>query len=142
MQVEPPQVYRIRDRTKVGTRIVHPSSFELGRHSTSAMVLQASKCQESCKGVQFRLLMIIVMVLTLLLLVSWITVIICLCTWFYLFPRLRAPIQKENLTGNDKIENEEVDLNSKEYKKMVVLKGLLERDRARRLSPMKTPGAQ
>ncbi|KAG6496147.1 uncharacterized protein LOC121992749 [Zingiber officinale] len=139
MQAEPTQVYRIRDRTKVGTRVVHPSSLEL----------QASECQEICKGVikyehepLSRLLTIIVMVLTLLLVVSWITVIICLCTWLYLFPRLRATIQKENATGNDKRGNEEIDLNSKEYKKMVVLKGLLERDRARRLSPMKTAGAQ
>ncbi|XP_074559256.1 uncharacterized protein LOC141815243 [Curcuma longa] len=124
MLAEPPQVYRIRDRTKVGTRVVHPSSLEL----------RASEEHEPSS----RLSMIIVMVLTLLLVVSWITVIICLCTWLYLFPRLRAPIQKENVTGNDKRENEEIDLNSKEYKKMVVLKGLLERDRAR----TKTAGAQ
>ncbi|XP_042436063.1 uncharacterized protein LOC122021940 [Zingiber officinale] len=126
-RVEPSQVYQLR-----------PTSPGLCSHFDSAIVPRASDCQEtwlSRHGVRGPL-MLVAIVLALLLVVSRITVITCVCAWLYLFPRLKAPTQRKNVTEKGIREDVEIDLNSKEYKKMAVLKGLLERDHAHMLMKM------
>ncbi|WOL06005.1 hypothetical protein Cni_G14737 [Canna indica] len=134
---EPAPLYRVHDQVPTGTQIIHPSSPELNRHATLARTSGASlhkkptASTETFDGVgEFSStvgLSVIAVVLGLMLFCGQMGTVICICTWLYFLPRIRAA-SKMNRTGSDRKGDEKIDINSREYKKMVVLKGLLERD--------------
>lgn len=67
-----------------------------------------------------------IMMGTLVIMLIWgkLCAILCTCAWLYMVPRLRT---KEN----SRLSSSSLDFESVEYKKKVVLEGLLQRDRRR-----------
>ncbi|KAK1380504.1 hypothetical protein POM88_027248 [Heracleum sosnowskyi] len=70
-----------------------------------------------------------VIVVVLVLMLSWgkLCAILCTAAWFYIIPRLRTAVDS-NITANNALESDVLNLNSDEHKKKVVLEGLLQRD--------------
>ncbi|CAL9159921.1 unnamed protein product [Musa hybrid cultivar] len=138
IRTEPAPTYRVPDRTQIGTRTSHPGSPEPGRPAASTHVkpsLKGAGELDSAAG-----LLVVAVALALLLFCGRTCTVLCLCTLFYFLPRIRATSAARGAgTGGEG--GCEIDVGSEEYKKMVVLKGLLERD-GRRPSLTKLAGAQ
>lgn len=69
---------------------------------------------------------------TLMVLVSWgqLCAILCTAAWFYVLPRLRTQSDPEimNKSVVESLKGEDYYFSSEEYKKKVVLEGLLHRN--------------
>ncbi|KAL8105654.1 uncharacterized protein LOC141678119 [Apium graveolens] len=70
---------------------------------------------------------VIVVILALVLFWGKLCAILCTAAWFYTIPRLRTAVDS-NVTANNALESDVLNLNSDEHKKKVVLDGLLQRD--------------
>lgn len=70
-----------------------------------------------------------ILMVTLLIMLFWgkACAIVCTCAWFYFLPRFR-PENEAVIAGKVGGVAGDVDLNSEEYKKKVVLEGFLERN--------------
>ncbi|OMP05929.1 hypothetical protein CCACVL1_01789 [Corchorus capsularis] len=74
-----------------------------------------------------------IIMVTLIIMLVWgrFCAILCTSAWFYFCPRFRTAISdndNDNVTVKSTTNSNELDLNSEEYKKKVVLEGLLERN--------------
>ncbi|KAM7487910.1 hypothetical protein LguiB_025394 [Lonicera macranthoides] len=73
-----------------------------------------------------------IIMMTLIIMIVWgkLCAILCTCAWFYFLPRLKKSIDSNNVDVNNRtLKSGETDINSEEYKKKVVLEGLLRRSR-------------
>ncbi|CAA7399121.1 unnamed protein product [Spirodela intermedia] len=70
-------------------------------------------------------LSVLAVVMVVMLLSGRVSAIICTCVWLYFLPRLRVPATG---TREGEPKTPELDLDSDEYKKRVVLEGLLQRN--------------
>ncbi|URE02516.1 hypothetical protein MUK42_37337 [Musa troglodytarum] len=139
-RTEPAPTYRVPDRTRIGTRTSHPGSPEPGLHAASTHVKPPMKGAGELDSAAGLLVLAVALALALLLFCGRTCTVLCLCTLFYFLPRMRATSAARGAgTGGEG--GCEIDVGSEEYKKMVVLKGLLERD-GRRPSLTKLAGAQ
>lgn len=70
-----------------------------------------------------------IIMVTLVIMILWgrLCAILCTAVWFYFIPRLRSATERP--VSSDGPNPNRPDLNSEEYKKRVVLEGLLERNR-------------
>ncbi|KAH0692398.1 hypothetical protein KY285_019495 [Solanum tuberosum] len=70
-----------------------------------------------------------ILMVTLLIMLFWgkACAIVCTCAWFYFLPRFRTKNEAVIAGKIDGVAGD-VDLNSAEYKKKVVLEGFLERN--------------
>lgn len=70
-----------------------------------------------------------ILMVTLLIMLFWgkACAIVCTCAWFYFLPRFR-PENEAIVVGKNGVVAGDVDVNSDEYKKKVVLEGLLQRN--------------
>ncbi|KAK9275606.1 hypothetical protein L1049_022873 [Liquidambar formosana] len=70
-----------------------------------------------------------IIMVTLIIMLLWgrLCAILCTSAWFYFIPRIWASV-KSNGTTQNKSNSDDVDINSEEYKKKVVLDGFLERN--------------
>lgn len=71
---------------------------------------------------------IIMVTLVIMLLWGKLCAILCTSAWFFMVPRLRRAMDS-NVVVENGLNSGERDLNSEEYKKKVVLEGLLQRNR-------------
>ncbi|XWS63304.1 hypothetical protein CRYUN_Cryun06bG0083800 [Craigia yunnanensis] len=71
-----------------------------------------------------------IVLVTLIIMLLWgrLCAILCTSAWFYFFPCFRSTINNNDITVKSTANSNDLDLNSKEYKKKVVLEGLLERN--------------
>lgn len=70
---------------------------------------------------------VIVVILAIVLFWGKLCAIVCTAAWFYTIPRLRTAVDS-NVTADNALESDVLNLNSDEHKKKVVLEGLLQRD--------------
>lgn len=75
-----------------------------------------------------------IIMVTLIIMVVWgkLCAILCTSAWFYFLPRLRKSIDSNKVGVNNgrlNLAKTNIDMNSEEYKKKVVLEGLLRRSR-------------
>lgn len=73
-------------------------------------------------------MLVIVVILLFILFWGKLCAVLCTSAWFYMFPRLRTAVDS-NAIVNNALESDELNLNSDEHKKKVVLEGLLQRNR-------------
>ncbi|XVF01782.1 hypothetical protein REPUB_Repub04eG0118900 [Reevesia pubescens] len=71
-----------------------------------------------------------IIMVTLIIMLLWgrLCAIFCTSAWFYFCPRFRTSINNNESMDKSTANSNDLDLNSEEYKKKVVLEGLLERN--------------
>lgn len=72
----------------------------------------------------------VIIMVTLVVMVIWgkICAILCTAAWFYFIPRFRANLDRSYAIKFKNGESDRLDFDSREYKKKVVLQGLLDRN--------------
>ncbi|XP_072962857.1 uncharacterized protein [Typha angustifolia] len=127
---KPAPLYKMLDPARAGirTRTSHPGSPKTAPHNS-----RESNGRSKDHLNPFMGLFVLTLALAVMLLAGKSCAILFMCAWFYLSPLLMP----ETDARNDKVKKVdgviERDVDSDEYKKMVVLKGFLERDKRRTL---------
>lgn len=102
-------------------------------HSVSLPVLPHQKKEKPAAAVGGgfdSMLGAVIIMVTLVVMIIWgkIWAILCTAAWFYFIPRFRAKLDESYAIKFKNGESNRVDLDSWEYKKKVVLQGLLDRN--------------
>ncbi|KAJ4774344.1 hypothetical protein LUZ62_058601 [Rhynchospora pubera] len=126
-QIEPAPVYWMLDpvQTQTQNRTSRPASPKPVNQPASEMV-----CEESLKKDGYGPYMglcVLTFALAVMVLGGLTFGVICVCGWFGVLYMLKPVTKLEQDSGTIEQKLEEVDVNSVEYKKMVVLRGFLER---------------
>ncbi|KAL4186140.1 hypothetical protein AMTRI_Chr09g32290 [Amborella trichopoda] len=112
-------------------RMASCSSFpRLGVQQTANSLPDTSISGKDQAGELDPLLGMFLLVVSFVIMVLWgrLCAIICTSAWLCLIPRLKTAKNSGESTGKSDFRNEKPDTNSKEYKKKVIMDGLLERN--------------
>jgi hypothetical protein len=134
-QIEPAPLYRMLDpvQTETQTRMSHSGSPEPVSPPTLREVPVDERLKKNGYGPSMGLC-VLTIALALMVLGGLTFGVICMCGWFSVLYMLR-PVRIPEKDGTSESDNksEEIDVNSEEYKRMVVLRGFLERDKRKSL---------
>lgn len=142
-QTEPAPIYRMLDpvQTQTQTRMSRSGLPELVSPPASRKVYEESS-KKNGYGPSMGLC-VLTIALAMMVLGGLTLCVISMCVWFSALYMLRPGTVPE-LNGTSETEtekkSEEVDVNSEEYKRMVVLRGFLERDKRKSLIENKGDG--
>lgn len=130
IKTEPAPLYQILDpvQTQTQTRTSHPGSPEPVNQPALREVHEESLMKNGYGP--WMGLFVLTLALALMVLGGLTVGVICMCVWFSVLYML-GPGTLPEQHGTSKKKLEEIDVNSEEYKKMVVLRGFLERDKSK-----------
>lgn len=117
------------------------NSPELSRHSMpefSPREMQDTDREQTGKTDTSKIVPIITVAIILLLLFGRGFAVFCMCIYFYIVSRFKSETEKMDQMKKG---SKEIDLNSEMHKKMVVLRGFLERDKKKPASNLGSPSS-